>query len=167
MKVILILFFLLILIKFQVTRYNFKVRSAEIFSLAAHDFSDSTNFRERNNWSLYNTQGVDRVLYNSWEGMVEKFTCNLSFYKQSQILAYNIGLCLSFCLLFWKSIFFFWKFSATDVIKQLSGPLLVRMIHTRDGSRVGMLCVKHGSAKVDSYHIHVQIFIINMQRFFG
>ncbi|VVA24672.1 PREDICTED: pumilio [Prunus dulcis] len=39
------------------------------------------------------------------------------------------------------------KFSATDVIKQLSGPLLVRMIHTRDGSRVGMLCVKHGSAK--------------------
>lgn len=39
------------------------------------------------------------------------------------------------------------EFSATDVIKQLSGPLLVRMIHTRDGSRVGMLCVKHGSAK--------------------
>lgn len=39
------------------------------------------------------------------------------------------------------------EFSATDVIKQLSSPLLVRMIHTRDGSRVGMLCVKHGSAK--------------------
>ncbi|KAL6190925.1 hypothetical protein ACLB2K_037319 [Fragaria x ananassa] len=39
------------------------------------------------------------------------------------------------------------EFSAADVIKQLSGPLLVRMIHTRDGSRVGMLCVKHGSAK--------------------
>ncbi|XP_050373546.1 pumilio homolog 24 [Argentina anserina] len=39
------------------------------------------------------------------------------------------------------------EFSATDVIKQLSGPLLVRMIHTRDGSRVGMLCIKHGSAK--------------------
>eukprot|EP00262_Sarcandra_glabra_P017584 TRINITY_DN6061_c0_g1_i1.p1 TRINITY_DN6061_c0_g1~~TRINITY_DN6061_c0_g1_i1.p1 ORF type:complete len:660 (-),score=112.79 TRINITY_DN6061_c0_g1_i1:326-2281(-) len=37
--------------------------------------------------------------------------------------------------------------SATDVIQQLSGPLLVRMIHTRDGSKVGMLCVKHGSAK--------------------
>lgn len=37
--------------------------------------------------------------------------------------------------------------SATDVLQQLSGPLLVRMIHTRDGSRIGMLCVKHGNAK--------------------
>ncbi|XP_062108670.1 pumilio homolog 24 [Humulus lupulus] len=37
--------------------------------------------------------------------------------------------------------------SATDVLQQLSGPLLVRMIHTRDGYRLGMLCVKHGSAK--------------------
>ncbi|KAK9288302.1 hypothetical protein L1049_016753 [Liquidambar formosana] len=37
--------------------------------------------------------------------------------------------------------------SATDVIQQLSGPLLVRMIHTKDGCRIGMLCVKHGSAK--------------------
>ncbi|KAL5996257.1 hypothetical protein ACLOJK_026331 [Asimina triloba] len=34
-----------------------------------------------------------------------------------------------------------------DVIQQLSGPLLVRMIHTRDGSRLGILCVKHGSTK--------------------
>ena len=40
------------------------------------------------------------------------------------------------------------KSSAADVIQQLSGPLLVRMIHTRDGSRVGILCIKHGSAKV-------------------
>ncbi|KAB2625181.1 pumilio 24-like [Pyrus ussuriensis x Pyrus communis] len=39
------------------------------------------------------------------------------------------------------------QFSATDVIKQLSGPLLVRVIHTKDGSKVGMLCVKHGSSK--------------------
>ncbi|KAG2721386.1 hypothetical protein I3760_02G079700 [Carya illinoinensis] len=37
--------------------------------------------------------------------------------------------------------------SAADIIQQLSGALLVRMIHTRDGSRIGMLCVKHGSAK--------------------
>ncbi|KAK6265341.1 hypothetical protein QUC31_016178 [Theobroma cacao] len=37
--------------------------------------------------------------------------------------------------------------SAADLIQQLSGPLLVRMIHTRDGSKIGMLCVKHGSAK--------------------
>ncbi|KAK3429606.1 hypothetical protein EUGRSUZ_E01101 [Eucalyptus grandis] len=39
------------------------------------------------------------------------------------------------------------KSSARDVLQQLSGPLLVRMIHTRDGSQVGMLCIKHGSAK--------------------
>ncbi|MBA0739701.1 hypothetical protein Gogos_012940, partial [Gossypium gossypioides] len=39
------------------------------------------------------------------------------------------------------------KSSAADIIQQLSGPLLVRMIHTRDGSKIGMLCVKHGSAK--------------------
>ncbi|GMH18880.1 hypothetical protein Nepgr_020721 [Nepenthes gracilis] len=37
--------------------------------------------------------------------------------------------------------------SAADVIQQLSGPLLVRMIHTKDGSNIGMLCVKHGNAK--------------------
>ncbi|KAK8619658.1 hypothetical protein V6N13_135940 [Hibiscus sabdariffa] len=37
--------------------------------------------------------------------------------------------------------------SAADIIQQLSGPLLVRMIHTRDGSKIGMLCVKYGSAK--------------------
>ncbi|KAL9225155.1 hypothetical protein vseg_001108 [Gypsophila vaccaria] len=39
------------------------------------------------------------------------------------------------------------KTSAEEVIKQLSGPLLVRIIHTKDGSRIGMLCVKHSSAK--------------------
>ncbi|OVA18708.1 Pumilio RNA-binding repeat [Macleaya cordata] len=39
------------------------------------------------------------------------------------------------------------KSSAADVIQQLSSPLLVRMIHTKDGSKVGILCIKHGSAK--------------------
>ncbi|KAF6165605.1 hypothetical protein GIB67_021875 [Kingdonia uniflora] len=39
------------------------------------------------------------------------------------------------------------KSSAADVVKQLSGPLLVRMIHTKGGAKLGMLCVKHGSAK--------------------
>ncbi|XP_030975160.1 pumilio homolog 24 [Quercus lobata] len=37
--------------------------------------------------------------------------------------------------------------SATDVIQQLSSPLLIRMIESKDGSRIAMLCVKHGSAK--------------------
>ncbi|PKI56722.1 hypothetical protein CRG98_022882 [Punica granatum] len=39
------------------------------------------------------------------------------------------------------------KSSAADVLQQLSGALLVRMIHTGEGSRIGILCVKHGSAK--------------------
>ncbi|CAL5393366.1 unnamed protein product [Camellia sinensis] len=39
------------------------------------------------------------------------------------------------------------KASAADVVQQLSGPLLVRMIHTREGSGIAMLCIKHGSAK--------------------
>ncbi|CAM8924351.1 unnamed protein product [Rhodiola kirilowii] len=34
-----------------------------------------------------------------------------------------------------------------DVIKELSSSLLVRMIHTRDGSKIGILCINHGSAK--------------------
>ncbi|XP_058212550.1 pumilio homolog 24 [Rhododendron vialii] len=37
--------------------------------------------------------------------------------------------------------------SAADVIEQLSGPLLVRMVHSKEGSRIAMLCIKHGSAK--------------------
>ncbi|KAI3459244.1 hypothetical protein Pfo_015907 [Paulownia fortunei] len=37
--------------------------------------------------------------------------------------------------------------SAADVIQQLSGSFLVRMIHTKDGSRLGMLCIRHGGAK--------------------
>ncbi|KAG7026331.1 Pumilio-like 24 [Cucurbita argyrosperma subsp. argyrosperma] len=39
------------------------------------------------------------------------------------------------------------KTSAADVIQHLSSSLLVRMIHTKDGSRIGVLCIKHGSAK--------------------
>ncbi|KAJ8766851.1 hypothetical protein K2173_009153 [Erythroxylum novogranatense] len=39
------------------------------------------------------------------------------------------------------------KSSAAEMLQQLSSPLLVRMIHTRDGSRLGILCIKHGSAK--------------------
>ncbi|KAL5713184.1 hypothetical protein ACHQM5_015286 [Ranunculus cassubicifolius] len=39
------------------------------------------------------------------------------------------------------------KTSAADVIEQLSGPLLVRMIHTKDGSKLGVLTIKHGGAK--------------------
>eukprot|EP00252_Welwitschia_mirabilis_P011378 TRINITY_DN25592_c0_g1_i1.p1 TRINITY_DN25592_c0_g1~~TRINITY_DN25592_c0_g1_i1.p1 ORF type:complete len:664 (-),score=128.81 TRINITY_DN25592_c0_g1_i1:363-2354(-) len=39
------------------------------------------------------------------------------------------------------------ELSIRDVVQQLSGPLLIRMIHTKDGSKVGALCVRHGSAK--------------------
>ncbi|KAK7387939.1 hypothetical protein VNO78_22738 [Psophocarpus tetragonolobus] len=39
------------------------------------------------------------------------------------------------------------KSSVTDIIQQLSNPLIVRMIGTRDGAKIGILCVKYGSAK--------------------
>ncbi|XP_075506633.1 LOW QUALITY PROTEIN: pumilio homolog 24 [Primulina tabacum] len=39
------------------------------------------------------------------------------------------------------------KSSAADIIQQLSALDLVRMFHTKDGSRLGILCIKHGSAK--------------------
>lgn len=34
-----------------------------------------------------------------------------------------------------------------DVIQNLAGPLLVRMIHTKDGAKVGLTCVLRGSTK--------------------
>ncbi|KAH1088423.1 hypothetical protein AAZX31_07G226400 [Glycine max] len=39
------------------------------------------------------------------------------------------------------------KSSVTDIIQQLSSPLIVRMIGTRDGAKIGILCVKYGNAK--------------------
>ncbi|XP_060197594.1 pumilio homolog 24 isoform X1 [Lycium barbarum] len=39
------------------------------------------------------------------------------------------------------------KSSAAEIIQQLSSPDLVRMIHTKDGSKIGIFCIKHGSAK--------------------
>ncbi|XP_023734090.1 pumilio homolog 24 [Lactuca sativa] len=39
------------------------------------------------------------------------------------------------------------KTSAADVIQHLSSALLVRMIHTKDGSKIGILCIKHGNAQ--------------------
>lgn len=39
------------------------------------------------------------------------------------------------------------KTSVAEIIQQLSSPLLVRMIGTKDGAKIGVLCVKYGSAK--------------------
>ncbi|KAK7363536.1 hypothetical protein VNO77_05682 [Canavalia gladiata] len=39
------------------------------------------------------------------------------------------------------------KTSVTDIIQQLSSPLIVRMIGTKDGAKIGILCVKYGNAK--------------------
>ncbi|XP_045786833.1 pumilio homolog 24 isoform X1 [Trifolium pratense] len=39
------------------------------------------------------------------------------------------------------------KTSVTDIIQQLSSPLLVRIIGTKDGAKIGTFCVKYGSAK--------------------
>ena len=35
-------------------------------------------------------------------------------------------------------------------MEQLSGPLLLRMLHTRDGAQVAAMCVVAGTAKVGS-----------------
>ncbi|MED6106511.1 hypothetical protein PIB30_005139 [Stylosanthes scabra] len=37
--------------------------------------------------------------------------------------------------------------SVTDILQQLSSPLLVRMIGTKDGAKIGILCAKYGNAK--------------------
>ncbi|WJX96208.1 hypothetical protein P8452_77443 [Trifolium repens] len=39
------------------------------------------------------------------------------------------------------------KTTVTDIIQQLSSPLLVRVIGTKDGAKIGTLCVKYGNAK--------------------
>lgn len=36
-------------------------------------------------------------------------------------------------------------------MQQLSGGLLVRMLHTKDGAKVGVTCVMHGNNKVSLY----------------
>ena len=33
-------------------------------------------------------------------------------------------------------------------MQQLSGGLLVRMLHTKDGAKIGVTCVMHGNNKV-------------------
>ena len=45
--------------------------------------------------------------------------------------------------------------SVTDIIQQLSSPLLVRMIGTKDGAKIGILCAKYGNAKVYFCNISV------------
>lgn len=131
----------------QVSGCNLKAGPTEIFSLTAHDFSDSTNFREGNSWPLYHTQDVNWVLQHSWSGVFEISKCTLNLWElQNNFLACLCGFCLLPFFCFLNQVV--GKSSATDIIQQLSGALLVRMIHTRDGSRIGMLCVKHGSAKV-------------------
>jgi hypothetical protein len=59
----------------------------------------------------------------------------------------------------------FLKSSAADVIQHLSGPGLVRVIHTKDGSRLGILCVKHGNAKVR--HSWPRSFILIYDQFYS
>lgn len=39
------------------------------------------------------------------------------------------------------------KTSVAEIIQQLSSPLLIRMIGTKDGAKIGILCVKYGNAK--------------------
>jgi hypothetical protein len=38
-----------------------------------------------------------------------------------------------------------------EIVQQLSGGLLVRMLHTKDGAKIGVTCVMHGNNKVCLY----------------
>lgn len=124
---------------FQVSRCNFEARPAKNFGLTTHELCDPTNFGERNSGSLHHPQGIDGILEHCWPGVAYFF--NL-IYKYSLIFG-RLSLIIT---LFLNQVCL--KSSAADVIQQLSGPLLVRMVHSKEGSRIAMLCIKHGSAKV-------------------
>lgn len=126
----------------QVNWCNFQATVAKIFCCTSHDFSASTNFGKRNIRPLYHTQGTNGVSDDCRSGITSYMDCFVSWFP--------FLLEWMFCLLWPYSKSDILKSSAAEVIKQLSGPLLVRMMHTRDGSRIGMLCIKHGSAKVCS-----------------
>lgn len=42
-----------------------------------------------------------------------------------------------------------------ETVQQLSGGLLVRMVHTRDGAKIGVTCVMHGNNKVSILSLSV------------
>lgn len=42
----------------------------------------------------------------------------------------------------------FYQSMIAETVQQLSGGLLVRMVHTRDGAKIGVTCVMHGNNKV-------------------
>lgn len=46
--------------------------------------------------------------------------------------------------------------------KRLSEPLLVRIMHTREGLKIGISCLRHGTAKVPYLvFVSVQILIVS------
>ena len=47
-----------------------------------------------------------------------------------------------------------------EIVQQLSGGLLVRMLHTKDGAKIGVTCVMHGNNKVCLCAIFWTIFCV-------
>lgn len=69
-------------------------------------------------------------------------SCNSSLWFLLQLR--NLVMAIAFSYLNWV----FSKTSVAEIIQQLSSPLLIRMIGTKDGAKIGILCVKYGNAKV-------------------
>lgn len=67
--------FFLCMILLQIAWCDRKAEPTKGFSLATHDCCGSTNSWKRNSWSLYHTQGADRVLQHCWQGEFDIFTC--------------------------------------------------------------------------------------------
>lgn len=47
--------------------------------------------------------------------------------------------------------FVFYQSMIAETVQQLSGGLLVRMVHTRDGAKIGVTCVMRGNNKVSVF----------------
>ncbi|KNA14803.1 hypothetical protein SOVF_104200 [Spinacia oleracea] len=108
----------------------------ELYSTELQLFKDLANMKENKIVDIISKIGLKKL------SVLRHMTCVLQPILEKGIVDHSI---IHKALIEYLSIAD--KLSAEDVVKQLSGSLLVRMIHTKDGSRIGMLCVKHGSAK--------------------
>ncbi|XP_021730294.1 pumilio homolog 24-like [Chenopodium quinoa] len=108
----------------------------ELYSTELQLFKDLSNIKENKIVDIISKIGLKKL------SVLRHMTCVIQPILEKGIVDHSI---IHKALIEYLSIAD--KLSAEDVIKQLSGSLLVRMIHTKDGSRIGMLCVKHGSAK--------------------
>jgi pumilio family protein 6 len=83
--------------------------------------------------------------------IVEYLSISKKVRNVSVIFVLEVKLFILWHSKFWGLTFLHWlgmQSMIQEVVQQLSGALLVRMLHTRDGAKVGVTCVMHGSNKV-------------------